>query len=280
MQFKKRLDKSYTLFIVLFLLSSAMLLSNESFKATKETTLSVFTLVQQGLNSVINFTRTTVNSVGELKNLKTKYDLLNSELEDYRAINRDFLEVKRENVEFKKLLKFKESLSHDSIPCEIIGKDPSNLSSAITISKGSSQGIKINMPVVSVQNGITGVVGKVISVGTYSSLVLPLLDQQSYIAGRVSETRYEGLVKGFDSEDGYLQLDYIKKIALSDIKEGDLIETSGMKSLYPKGYFIGRIVQIKKVEYETSLKVIIKPIIDFSRLEYVYVLVPSGELNE
>lgn len=280
MQFKKRLDKSYTLFIVLFLLSSAMLLSNESFKATKETTLSVFALVQQGLNSTINFTRTTVNSVGELKNLKTKYDLLNSELEDYRAINRDFLEVKRENIEFKKLLNFQESLSHDSIPCEIIGKDPSNLSSSITISKGTVHGIEINMPVVSVQNGITGVVGKVISVGTHSSLVLPLLDQQSYIAGRVSESRYEGLVKGFDSVDGYLQLDYIKKIALNNIKEGDLIETSGMKSLYPKGYFIGRIVQIKKVEYETSLKVIIKPIIDFSRLEYVYVLVPSGELNE
>lgn len=280
MNFKKRLDKSYTLFIVLFLLSSAMLLSNESFKATKETSLTFFALLQQGLDSTINFTRNTVNSVGELKNLKTKYDLLNSEMEEYRSINRDFLEVKRENIEFKKLLNFKESLSHNSIPCEIIGKDPSNLSSAITISKGSSDGIKVNMPVVSVQNGLTGVVGKVIDVGTHSSLILPLLDQQSYIAGRVSETRYEGLVKGFDSIDGYLQLDYIKKIALNDIKEGDLIETSGMKSLYPKGYFIGRIVQIRKVEYETSLKVIIKPIIDFSKLEYVSVLVSSEEKYE
>lgn len=280
MQIKKRLDKAYTLFILLFLLSSAMLLSNESFKATKEGALTFFSLLQKGLDSTINFTSTTVNSVSELKNLKTKYDLLILEMEEYRAINRDFLEVKRENIEFKDLLDFKESLSHDSIPCEIIGKDPSNLSSAITISKGSVHGIKKNMPVVSEQDGLTGVVGKVINVGKHSSLVLPLLDQSSYIAGRLSKSRFEGLVQGFDSSDGLLKLDYVKKIALNQIKEGDLIETSGMKSLYPKGYYIGRIVEIKRVEYETSLKITIDPIIDFSRLEYVSVLVSSGVVDE
>lgn len=280
MYLKKRFDRSYTLFIILFILSSVMLLSNESFKATKDGALTFFSLIQRGLHSTINFTSSAINSVGELKNLKTKYDILNVELEEYRAINRDFLEVKRENIEFKRLLNFKESLAHDSILCEIIGKDPSNLSSAMTISKGSAHGIRKDMPVVSDMDGLTGVVGKVISVGVYSSLVLPLLDQRSYIAGRLSKSRYEGLIKGFDSIDGFLQLDYVKKIALNDVSEGDLVETSGMKSLYPKGYYIGRIVDIRKVEYETSLKIIIKPIIDFSKLEYVSVLVPSGDIDE
>ncbi len=257
-----------------------MLLSNESFRTTKEGALSFFSLLQAGLDGTIKFTSSTINSVGELRNLKNKYDLLFSELDEYRAVHRESLELKRENIEFKRLLGFRDSLSHDSIPCEIIGKDPSNLSSAIIISKGSKHGIKRNMPVVSEQNGIIGVVGKVINVGFQSSLVLPLLDQRSYIAGRLSESRNEGLIKGFDSVDGYLQLDYVKKTAFVDISVGDLVETSGMKSLYPKGYFIGRIVNINRVEYETSLKILIEPIIDFSKLEFVSVLVPSGDQNE
>lgn len=280
MGFKKKIDKSYTLFIILFLLSSGMLLSNESFKSIKESSLSIFSVFQQGLSNTINFTQSTVNSVSELKNLKAKYDILNAELQEYRVLNRDLLEVKNENQEYKRLLGFRETLAHDSISCEIIGKDPSNLSSAITISKGSKDGIERDMPVVSEQNGITGVVGKVISVGVNTSLVLPLLDQHSYIAGRITESRYEGLVKGFDSLDGFLKLDYIKKIALDEIHEGDLVETSGMNSLYPKGYYIGRIVNIDRVDYETSLDVTIEPIINFSKLEYVSVLTTTGDLNE
>lgn len=280
MRIKKRLDRSYTLFIVLFVVSSIMILSNENFKATKDGALTFFSLLQKGLDGSIKFTSSTLNSVGELKNLKTKYDLLNSELEEYRSLHREFQEVKRENIEFRRLLDFQETHPHRSIPCEIVGKDPSNLSSAITISKGSTHGIKKNMPVVSEQDGIIGVVGKVVNVGLHSSLVLPLLDQNSYIAGRVSNSRYEGLVVGFDSLDGLLKLDYVKKIALNDLGIGDLIETSGMKSLYPKGYYIGRIVDIERVEYEPSLNITIEPIINFSQLEFVSVLVPSEDSDE
>ncbi|OQY37215.1 MAG: rod shape-determining protein MreC [Spirochaetaceae bacterium 4572_7] len=218
--------------------------------------------------------------VGELKNLRTLYEAQNRELVEYRGIEREFLEVKRENIVFKELLQFKDSLFHDSIICEIIGKDPSNLTSAITISKGSNYGIKVNMPVVSEQDGLVGVVGKVISVGRYSSLVLPLLDQRSYIAGRLATSRFEGLVRGYDSRDGYLQLDYVKKIALSEMNIGDLVETSGMNSIYPKGYYIGRIISIKKLEYETSLDIKVEPIIDFSRLEYLSVLNINGGDSE
>lgn len=280
MRVKKRFDKSFTLFLILFVLSSIMLLSNESFKATKEGALTFFTVIQKGLDSSINFTRSTLNSVGELRDLKHKYDLQKKELEEYRGIEREFLELKRENIEYSRLLRFSESLSHESIPCEIVGKDPSNLSSVMSINKGTRHGIKRNMPVVAEQDGLIGVVGKVINVGSHSSLILPLLDNRSFIAGRLTETRYEGLAKGYNTDENLLQLDYIKKIALSDIEIGDLVETSGMNSLYPKGYFIGRVISIKKVDYETSLQVKLQPIIDFSRLEYVSVLVSSGDINE
>lgn len=280
MKIKRRVDKSLVLFIFLTAFSSVLLLSNESFKYTKEGALTFFTLLQRGFDSTINFTKSTVNSVGELKDLKTRYDLLKKEVEEYRGIERDFLESKRENIELKKLLDFSKRLSHQSVSCEIIGKDPSNLTQAITINKGSKHGIERDMPVVAEQDGLIGVVGKVISVSPYSSLVLPVLNQRSYIAGRVSNSRYEGLLKGDDLDENILRMDYVKNIAIMDIKVEDLIETSGMSFSYPKGYYIGRISSIKKLNYETSLRITVKPIIELSKLEYVNVLLDIGANDE
>lgn len=278
MKVKRRIDKSLVIFIFLFIISSVLVLSNEGFKATKEGTLTIVSLFQSGFSRVIKFTSTTLNAVGELKDLKKKYDKLIVEVDEYRGIEREFLELKRENIELKSMLEFNSRIVHDSIPCEVIGKDPSNLSSVVTINKGKKHGITKNSPVVSEQNGLIGVVGKVISVGFTNSQVLPLLDETSYIASRFTETRYEGLIKG-TNESGSLDLKYVEKIAYKDISIGDLVETSGMKSIYPRGYYIGRVSSIDKVEYNTSLEITIDPIIDFSRLEYLSVLVP-GDNNE
>lgn len=278
MKTKRRIDKSLVIFIFLFTISSVLVLSNEGFKATKEGTLTIISLFQSGFSKVIKFTSSTLNAVGELKDLKKKYDQLIIEVDEYRGIEREFLELKRENIQLKSMLEFNSRLVYDSISCEVIGKDPSNLSSAITINKGKKHGITKNAPVVSEQNGLIGVVGKVISVGFTSSQVLPLLDETSYIASRFTATRYEGLIKG-TNESGSLDLNYVKKIAYKDISVGDLVETSGMRSIYPRGYYIGRVSSIDKVEYNTSLEISIDPIIDFSRLEYLSVLVP-GEGDE
>lgn len=278
MKNRKRIDRPLGIFIILSLISITLILSNEGFKSAKAGTLTFVSFFQTGINGIINFTGSTINSVGELRDLKDKYDELKAEVDEYRGIEREFLEIKRENIELKSVLDFNSKLSQSSIPCEVIGKDPSNLSSVIVINKGTKHGIKRNMPVVSEQNGIIGVVGKIISAGYTSSQVLPLLDESSYIAARFTDTRYEGLIKGRDSND-YIDMNYVQKLAFNNVVVGDLVETSGMNSIYPKGYYIGRVSSIKKVDYNTSLKVEVNPIIDFSRLEYLSVLKPE-ESNE
>lgn len=278
MKSKKRIDKPLGIFIILSIISITLILSNEGFKSAKAGTLTFVSFFQSGFNGVINFTGSTINSVGELRDLKDKYDELKVEVDEYRGIEREFLEIKRENIELKNMLEFNSKLSQTSIPCEVIGKDPSNLSSVIIINKGRKHGIKRNYPVVSEQNGLIGVVGKVVSAGYATSQVLPLLDESSYIASRFTDTRYEGLIKGRDTND-YIDMNYVQKLAYKDVSIGDLVETSGMNSIYPKGYYIGRISSIKRVDYNTSLKIEVKPIIDFSRLEYLSVLKP-GESNE
>lgn len=274
MKLKKRIDRSLGLFIFLFIVSSVLLLSNNKFSAVKEGTITIVSFFQSSFTNIIKFSTSTLNSVGELRDLKKKYDELKIEVDEYRTTERESLELKRENIELKMLLDFNSRLVQKNIPCEVIGNDPSNLSSAITVNKGSKHGIVKDSPVVSEQSGLIGVVGKVISVGYNSSLVLPLLDEASFIAARLTETRYEGLIKG-TNKTGSLELNYINKIAFNDISTGDLVETSGMNSIYPKGYYIGRISKVDSVDYDTSLKVLIDPIIDFTRLEYLSVLVPE-----
>ena len=72
-------------------------------------------------------------------------------------------------------------------------------------------------------------------------------------------------------------LKYVKKRARTEIRYGDLLITSGMSSIYPEGIYIGRVRTIGAKEYESTLALTVEPIIDFSKLEYVFVLRQENE---
>jgi rod shape-determining protein MreC len=95
------------------------------------------------------------------------------------------------------------------------------------------------------------------------------------VGARLLTSHYEGLVNG--SGDESVTMKYVKRYARSNIRYGDIVVTSGMKSLYPSGIFIGAVKAIHAREYDTSLELELEPVIDFSRLEYVFVL--KGEVD-
>ncbi len=72
---------------------------------------------------------------------------------------------------------------------------------------------------------------------------------------------------------------YVKKLAKDSIEYGDLVVTAGLGGLYPKGVNIGRIRDIRVRGYETSLVLEIEPVIDFGRLEYVFIIQPAVETD-
>jgi rod shape-determining protein MreC len=102
--------------------------------------------------------------------------------------------------------------------------------------------------------------------------VQPILDPNCYVAARLQNTRYEGLVSGAGAGQNLVTMSYVPKRARDEIKYGDLVITSGMSSIYPKGIYVGRIRGIGAKEWETSLDLTIEPIVDFSTLEYVFVI--------
>ncbi len=282
LQFKLRMD---AFLLGIYLLVSGILLafSSGGFVVNfRDIGFSLMSGTQRGVYSVSTFFSGTVTAIRELSDLKNKYNELSLRLEDYELLQRSNADIRVENDQLKELLGFSESVSIKNIPARIIGHDPNNLYSGITIDRGARHGIKKNMPVISFQGSNTGLVGKIVQVGRNTSLIMPVYDYQCFVAVRFETSRYDGLVNGQGQNDKPLVMKYVKKRARDEIKVGDKIITSGENYNYPANVPVGFVSKIRGLDYETSLELDIEPVIDFSRLEHVFVLemnIPSREAN-
>ncbi|MCK4540843.1 MAG: rod shape-determining protein MreC [Spirochaetales bacterium] len=238
----------------------------------KQVGLSIFSTLQVAVSRTARFFSDTVNSISELRKLKSEYEEVRRRLEDYENRERDFVAIRQENDRLTELLGFQKQVKYSHVAAEVIAKDPGNLFSTLIINKGAHNGIRKDMPVVAFQDGFQGLVGKIVEVGLFSSVMMPIFDTSSYIGGRIQGSRYDGLVNGSGKGVEHIYMKYVEKRAREDIQYGDLVVTSGMRSLYPRDIYIGRVRAIGAKEWETYLELEIEPIIDFSRLEYVFVL--------
>ncbi len=228
--------------------------------------------VQYIFSSIEGFISGTINSIGELNDLRKEYLSLQEQVKEYQMVKQDLDSLKLENDRLRRQLGFSIDQVYRHVPAHIIAMDPGSLFNGMTIDKGNRDGVAVDMPVIAYQDGRQGLVGKVVSAGVHTSMILPLFDQECYVAARFSESRYEGLVGGSDRKDGTLYMRYIKKRAKDEIHSGDIVVTSGLRSIYPGEIPIGEIFKIEAPEWQPSLIVEIEPVIDFSRLEYVFVL--------
>ena len=128
------------------------------------------------------------------------------------------------------------------------------------------------MPVIANRDGVQGLVGRVSEVGMATAVVMPIFDSDSFVAARLQRSRHEGLVSGQGIATNVLSMGYVAESARSQVSTGDLVITSGMRSIYPEGIHIGTVNAIRGEAYETSLQIELLPVVDFGRLEYVFVL--------
>ncbi|MBN2656515.1 MAG: rod shape-determining protein MreC [Spirochaetales bacterium] len=240
--------------------------------------LTVVSFFQKGVSSVAAGARNQINAISELRELQRAHEEALARLNDYTGVERYVSELKRENELLREQLNFPGNLDTRHVSCEIISNDPENFFASFVINKGSKDGISRNMAVTAYQDGMYGLVGKVINVGLSSSLVMPLFDSTSFISARLQGSRYEGLIEGTGGLGDYVLMKYVTKSARSEISLGDMVITSGMKSIFPKGLNIGRVSEIFSDDYATSLRIELKPVIDFSKLEYVFVI--TGQEND
>ncbi len=271
---RRKTIKNPLLFLIMYIFLGGFLLamSSGSFVINfKELAFAVVSSVQRGVNSVYSGITTFFSSVAELSQLKKDYELLTEKLEDYKYLQRNNVEIRKENERLKELLDYTETLPYDYCTAQIIARDPNANYSGITINKGSKNGIGKGMPVIAIQNGSVGLVGKIISVGPYTSMILPIYDYQCNISAKIEKTRDIGIVTGNGYTIDYLTMSYIKKRVINEIQYGDVVVTSGENDNYMKDIPIGTISYFSPLDYDTSLELQIVPVIDFNRLENVIV---------
>ncbi len=271
---------SELVFVAFFVLSAVLLAtSSGGFVLNFERIgFSVVSSLQKGVSAVSTGVKDSVNAIQELSRIKKENAILVEKLKNYEYFQRNNTEINKENERLREQLGFSTKIEQKNYPAQIIGRNTDNLYSTFTINKGGRVGIKKNMPVIAIQNGQIGLVGKIVAVGAETSMILPIFDTKCTVSARIQTTRDIGLVSGTGSDDKALSMRYIKKRVLEELNYGDTIVTSGENGNYLRDITIGTISKITVLDYDSSLDIEVVPIIDFSRLESV-IVADLKELN-
>ncbi len=174
------------------------------------------------------------------------------------------------------LLGLKESLTPTSVPAVVIANGLSNFRFTITINKGSADGIQMDQPVVTGSAQAPILIGRVIDVSVVSAEVELIIDRNSAVAGRLSVSHESGLVEGQGEGDLRMSL-----VTPGTIVQGDETvvtqgyEVNGQQGLYPPGLVIGQVSHVIPGSSDLQEFVTVRPVIDFSSLEFVLVLQTS-----
>lgn len=194
---------------------------------------------------------------------------LKNEIHALKMANSRYRELLATQERLEELLQFKQTINRPVLAAQVIGRDPTGWFKSVIIDKGKWAGLRLDMPVVNA----FGVVGRVVSVSSNYAKVLLIIDQNSAVDCLVQRSRDRGMLKGLMSE--ICKLDYVAKS--NDITVGDIVVTSGLGGVFPKGLPVGRILDVKEISGELFKDIKIRTAVDFSKLEEVLVILEESK---
>ena len=179
------------------------------------------------------------------------------------------LEAEATNRRLQQLLDFRSELPGGAITASIIANSATSWFQSCVLNKGSADGVRKGMAVVTP----LGIIGKVVSVTGRTAKVLLLTDPNSGIDVLVQRTRSRGIVSG-SLESGTV-LKYMKRS--EDVQEGDRLVTSGMDNVFPKGLLVGTVIKVRKQNRGLFQSVEVWPAVQAGRVEEVLVVAAETE---
>lgn len=157
------------------------------------------------------------------------------------------------------------------IPAHVISNSIKQKDNFITLDKGSKDGIRTEMGVVSG----TGIVGITYLVSNHYSVVLPILNTHSNISCRLRGTNYFGSLKWSGGSPLQAYMDDIPRHARCKI--GDVVETSGFSSVFPAGIFVGKVIQINNSKDGLSYRLEVQLSTDLAQIRDVCIVSNSRQ---
>ena len=257
------------IFIALFFIS-ANLGGKRSWDPSEQLVIEIIAPLQKFINETINVTERIWLKYFGLINTHNENIRMKKELDSLKMENYLYQEMLAANQRLQQLLQFRNMSDQPVIAAQVIGRDPTGWFQSVIIDKGKNSGIKLNMPVVNAE----GVVGKLVSVSYNYSKVLLIIDQNSSVDCIIQRSRDDGILKGLSSK--VCKLDYVLKS--SDVHVGDIVVTSGLGGIFPKGIPVGEVTDVEDPPGELFKDVKIRPAVDFSKLEELLIILKEDPL--
>jgi rod shape-determining protein MreC len=221
--------------------------------------------IQTTLNGPSNAVGGLENSARSVVDLNTEVLFLRGEVARLEQEAVRNAELERENQQLREALNLKSAYPDwEYLEASVVATDPANLVRALTINKGSKDGVKEGMTVVTP----AGLVGRVTKVTPVAAKVLLLTDSSSSVTSMIQNSRAVGVVNGERAE--YLQMSYIPQA--ETVRSGDKAVTSGLGGIYPPGILIGNVVSVSKKDTDMFQEARIDPAVKTDNLEKVLII--------
>jgi rod shape-determining protein MreC len=245
------------------ILISAQVNSRSGVPVLEEVTFGVFAEVQRLASGSFSWVNEVWTGYVALRGvqventaLKARLDTLEVELQEQRALA-------ERSQQLQRVLDLREQVDLPTTAADIIGLGASPDFQTVTIGKGTNDGLKSDMAVLSP----AGVVGRIVTPSARASKVQLLIDRNAAAGALVERSRAQGVVLG--TGESILRMEYVAE--LGDVRLGDTVVTSGVDGIYPKGFVIGQVVAVERRggAYKT---ITVRPAVDARDLESVLVV--------
>ncbi len=236
------------------------------------------------IGSLVNMLTTPIQSA--ITGISDKFSDMSSRMEENDRLAQENAELRSELALLKNALRENESMGKENAQlraalgmrerdssfvfeaAEIVAKSSDNWASSFTINKGSSSGIAPDNCVIT-EDGMVGYIGEV---GKTWATVIAITDTTMEASAIASRTRDVASAEGdFElMKNGHLRLSYLPRD--TQIIKGDVIETSGVGGLFPKGIMLGTVVEVRTDTHGISKYAVIEPAVDLDHINHVLVI--------
>jgi rod shape-determining protein MreC len=170
-----------------------------------------------------------------------------------------------EGIRLRTLLNIKGDFKQRAVVARVIDSDRTTLFKTLLINKGTADGLRVGLPVLADR----GIVGRIIETSWHASRVLLMIDENSNIDALIQRSRTQGILQG--AGPAGCNLKYISRV--EDVRTGDVVLSSGLAGVFPKGLLLGVITGVSRREGGLFQKIDVAPAVDFGKLEEVLALV-------
>jgi rod shape-determining protein MreC len=254
------------------ILISAQVNTQRGVPMLEAVTFGVFAEVQRGATSAIESVQDGWQNYFALRQIRQENEQLRNEVAQLQIGLQQERALAQQTRSLQKLLDLRSQVQVDTTAANVIAAGADPAFRTMTIDKGSREGLRPDMAVIAP----SGVVGRVIMPSARASKVQLLIDRNAAAGAMVERSRAQGVVVGSGTDR--LRMEYVPGTA--DIKVGDVVVTSGIDVIYPKGFVIGKIESMQRGA-GTFSEIVIRPSVEFRDLEQVLVvLTPPAAVAE